>query len=127
MLAVGLRRSVCLPTMTVVGKKPAGGLRNTLYDQQTRSGRRLSRGRLLLYKLAVPVAFGLDAWSGAGPACAGRRRRAHRCGARARPSFIPVYWHQHQLFCIKQLSEMRAQGVKLGFLISPSVDGNSQP
>ena len=45
--------------MTVVGKKPAGGLRNTLYDQQTRSGRRLSRGRLLLYKLAVPVAFGL--------------------------------------------------------------------
>jgi len=39
------------------------------------------------------------------------------------PSFIPVYWHQHQLFCIKQLAEMRGAGVKLGFLISPSVDG----
>jgi hypothetical protein len=39
------------------------------------------------------------------------------------PSFIPVYWHQHQLFCVKQLLELRGAGVKLGFLISPSVDG----
>jgi lysophospholipid acyltransferase (LPLAT)-like uncharacterized protein len=34
-----------------------------------------------------------------------------------------VYWHQHQLFCIKQLASLRASGVKLGFLVSPSVDG----
>ncbi len=39
------------------------------------------------------------------------------------PSFIPVYWHQHQLFCVKHLLEQRAAGLKLGFLISPSVDG----
>jgi lysophospholipid acyltransferase (LPLAT)-like uncharacterized protein len=39
------------------------------------------------------------------------------------PSFIPVYWHQHQLFCVKPLLELRSAGVKLGFLISPSVDG----
>ena len=39
------------------------------------------------------------------------------------PSFIPVYWHQHQLLCVKPLLEMREAGVKLGFLISPSVDG----
>ena len=39
------------------------------------------------------------------------------------PSFIPVYWHQHQLFCIKHLLEQRGAGLKLGFLISPSVDG----
>jgi lysophospholipid acyltransferase (LPLAT)-like uncharacterized protein len=39
------------------------------------------------------------------------------------PSFIPVYWHQHQLFCVKQLLALRSAGVKLGFLISPSVDG----
>ena len=39
------------------------------------------------------------------------------------PSFIPVYWHQHQLFCVKLLLEQRAAGLKLGFLISPSVDG----
>lgn len=110
--------------MAAVEKKPAEGLRNTLYDQQTRSGRRLTRGRLLLYKIAVPLAFGLGKmvwrWT--------RVERVvgaeHIVGALAHaPSFIPVYWHRHQLFCIKQLSEMRSAGVKLGFLISPSVDG----
>jgi hypothetical protein len=39
------------------------------------------------------------------------------------PSFIPVYWHQHQVFCVQQLLKLRGAGVKLGFLISPSVDG----
>jgi lysophospholipid acyltransferase (LPLAT)-like uncharacterized protein len=34
-----------------------------------------------------------------------------------------VYWHQHQLFCVKHLLAQRRAGVKLGFLISPSVDG----
>jgi len=41
----------------------------------------------------------------------------------AAPSFIPVYWHQHQLFCVKHLLAQRRAGLKLGFLISPSVDG----
>jgi lysophospholipid acyltransferase (LPLAT)-like uncharacterized protein len=41
----------------------------------------------------------------------------------AAPSFIPVYWHQHQLFCVKLLLEQHAAGLRLGFLISPSVDG----
>ncbi len=104
-------------------KKPAGGLRNTIYEQQTRSGRRLTRGRRLLYQLAVPIAFGLGrlVWRWARVQVVGAE---HIGAALARaPSFIPVYWHQHQLFCIKQLAEMRASGVKLGFLISPSVDG----
>jgi lysophospholipid acyltransferase (LPLAT)-like uncharacterized protein len=39
------------------------------------------------------------------------------------PSLIPVYWHQHQLFCAKYLLEQSSRGLKLGFLISPSVDG----
>ena len=38
-------------------------------------------------------------------------------------SLIPVYWHQHQLFCAKYLLDQSARGLKLGFLISPSVDG----
>jgi hypothetical protein len=40
------------------------------------------------------------------------------------PSVIPVYWHQHQLFCAKYLLEQQPRGLKLGFLISPSVDGD---
>jgi lysophospholipid acyltransferase (LPLAT)-like uncharacterized protein len=110
--------------MASVAKKPAGGLRNTLYDQQTRSGRRLSRGRLLLYKLAVPIAFGLGRLVWRWTRVVRVVGAEHIVAALERgPSFIPVYWHQHQLFCIKQLSEMRSAGVKLGFLISPSVDG----
>jgi hypothetical protein len=110
--------------MTGVEKKPADGLRNTLYDQQTRSGRRLSRGRLLLYKLAVPIAFGLGRLVWRWTRIVRVVGAEHIGAALARAtSFIPVYWHQHQLFCIKQLSEMRNAGVRLGFLISPSVDG----
>jgi lysophospholipid acyltransferase (LPLAT)-like uncharacterized protein len=110
--------------MPVVEEKPGGGLRNTIYEQQTRSGRRLTRGRLFLYKLLVPVGVFLLRliwrWSRVvrviGP--------EHVAAALQRaPSFIPVYWHQHQLFCVKYLLEQRGGGLKLGFLISPSVDG----
>ena len=45
--------------MPVVEEKPGGGLRNTIYEQQTRSGRRLTRGRLFLYKILVPVGLSL--------------------------------------------------------------------
>lgn len=41
----------------------------------------------------------------------------------AAPSLIPVYWHQHQLFCARYLLQQSSRGLKLGFLISPSVDG----
>jgi lysophospholipid acyltransferase (LPLAT)-like uncharacterized protein len=109
--------------MSPVQKKPAG-LRNTIYEQQTRSGRRLTRGRLLLYKILVPLGLGLIhlVWRW----CRVVRVIGveHITAALARaPSFIPVYWHQHQVFCVKQLLELRRAGVKLGFLISPSVDG----
>ncbi|HEX3915619.1 MAG TPA: lysophospholipid acyltransferase family protein [Steroidobacteraceae bacterium] len=106
-------------------KKPDdSGLRNTIYDQQTRSGRRLTKRRLWLYKMAAPVALalmrGVIGWCRSVRIVGGE----HIAAALARsPSFIPVYWHQHQLFCAKYLFEQRAAGVKLGVLISPSVDG----
>ncbi len=105
-------------------EKPGGGLRNTIYEQQTRSGRRLTRGRLLLYRILVPIGLSLVrlVWRWA--------RVIHVTGAEhiaaalvRAPSFIPVYWHQHQLFCVKVLLDHRPAGLKLGFLISPSVDG----
>lgn len=113
------------PTIPAVQKKRQdGGLRNTIYDQQTRSGRRLTKGRLWLYKIAAPVALALMrtviCWCKSVRIVGGE----HIDAALARaPSFIPVYWHQHQLFCAKYLFEQRDAGVKLGVLISPSVDG----
>jgi lysophospholipid acyltransferase (LPLAT)-like uncharacterized protein len=111
------------PDNSAVSKKrEEAGLRNTIYDQQTRSGRRLSAGRLLLYRSAVPLAAqlvrALWRWS--------RVRHVvgaeHIAAAMAKaPSFIPAYWHQHQLVLSKYL--FYSPGVKLGLLISPSVDG----
>jgi lysophospholipid acyltransferase (LPLAT)-like uncharacterized protein len=114
--------------MPVVEEKPGGGrgggLRNTIYEQQTRSGRRLTRGRLFLYKIIAPVGVSLLrlvwAWSRVVRVIGAE----HIAAALARaPSFIPVYWHQHQVFCVKHLLGQRRAGLKLGFLISPSVDG----
>lgn len=39
------------------------------------------------------------------------------------PSLLPCYWHQHGLFCARYVLLQRARGLKPGFLISPSVDG----
>lgn len=113
------------PTIPPVqNKRDEPGLRNTIYEQKTRSGRRLTNSRRWLYELAAPVTLA------AARATLGTCRVVRILGmehisnslARA-PSFIPVYWHQHQLFCAKHLLELRSLGVKLGFLVSPSVDG----
>lgn len=39
------------------------------------------------------------------------------------PSLLPCYWHQHELFCGRYLLLQMPRGLKLGFLVSPSVDG----
>ncbi len=45
--------------MRPVPDEPDRGLRNSLYSQQTRSSRRLTRARRLLYALLVPVGLAL--------------------------------------------------------------------
>jgi lysophospholipid acyltransferase (LPLAT)-like uncharacterized protein len=101
-----------------------GGLRNTIYQQQTSSGRQLTRWRLLLYRLLIPVARRLLGLLWGWCRVVSVVGTEHITAALQRaPSFIPVYWHQHQLFCVKQLLDCRPAGVRLGFLISPSVDG----
>ncbi len=115
----------CVLDNDAVEEKP-GGLRNTIYDQQTRSGTaadarpavavqdRSCRWRLSLLRLV---------WRWCARGARDRRASTSRQRSAQAPSFIPVYWHQHQLFCVKHLFEQRRAGLKLGFLISPSVDG----
>jgi lysophospholipid acyltransferase (LPLAT)-like uncharacterized protein len=104
--------------------EPGGGLRNTIYRSFTRSGRRMTATRRLLYRIAVPTGLGLiRLWL---RTCRVRRivGAEHLKEALAKaPSLIPCYWHQHQLFCAKYLLEQRPQGLNVGWLISPSVDG----
>ena len=102
-----------------------GGLRNTLYRTTTRSGRRMTRARRWLYRLTVPIALALIRtwWR----TCRVTRvvGLEHLTAALARaPSLVPCYWHQHQLYCGKFLVEQRPRGLTVGWLISPSVDGD---
>jgi lysophospholipid acyltransferase (LPLAT)-like uncharacterized protein len=114
-----------LPDNTAVpDKRDEPGLRNTIYEQKTRSGRRLTGARRFAYELAAPVTLALARTT------LGMCRVVRIIGAEhiadsltRAPSFIPVYWHQHQLFCAKYLFELRSAGLKPGFLVSPSVDG----
>jgi lysophospholipid acyltransferase (LPLAT)-like uncharacterized protein len=103
---------------------PGGELRNTLYKTVTRSGRRMTRARRLLYAVAVPIAVAIIRlwWL----SCRVRRIEGdeHLVAALAKaPSLVPCYWHQHQLFCARYLLENRKRGLIPGWLISPSVDG----
>jgi len=101
-----------------------GGLRNTLYRTRTRSSRRMTPLRRLLYRIAVPLSVGLiRAWW--------RTCRVVRVeglshleeALASAPSLVPCYWHQHQLYCGKFLVDQRIRGLNVGWLISPSVDG----
>ena len=99
-------------------------LRNSIYRKVTMSGRRLTRVRLLGYRVAVPIALAIVRflwWT-----CRRRQtlgdERLERA-IREHGAVIPCYWHQHLLFCVPYLLDKRPLGLKVGFLISPSVDG----
>jgi lysophospholipid acyltransferase (LPLAT)-like uncharacterized protein len=114
-----------LPDNTAVqNKRDEPGLRNTIYEQKTRSGRRLTAARRRAYEWAAPVALALARATLSSCRVVRILGAEHISNSLARaPSFIPAYWHQHQLFCAKYLFELRKLGVKPGFLVSPSVDG----
>ena len=98
-------------------------LKNSFYRKTTRSSRRMTPARRLLYKLAVPVGLGIiKAWLWTCRVRVIGVENLEAALAKA-PSLVPCYWHQHQLFCAKYLLDQRARGLAVGWLISPSVDG----
>ncbi len=103
---------------------PDSGLRNTLYRASTRSGRRMTTARRLLYRLAVPLATAIiRAWWLTCRVVRVEGARYLEEALAGSPSLIPCYWHQHQLFCSKLLLDQRSHGLTVGWLVSPSVDG----
>jgi len=101
-----------------------GGLRNTLYRTVTRSGRRMTAARRWLYRLAVPLGIAIIKtwWRTCRVVRVEGAHHLNEALAKA-PSLVPCYWHQHQLYCGKFLVEQRSRGLTVGWLISPSVDG----
>jgi hypothetical protein len=107
-------------------REPPPEPQHSLY-RKTRGGRRqLTPARLFVYRVAVVVAWWLVRvfWS----TCRVRRvigLDGARTAVLASKAVIPVYWHQHMLFGVKALLDLRADGLKIGFLISTSVDGTA--
>ena len=99
-------------------------LRNSFYRKTTRSSRRMTPARRLLYRLAVPLSLGIIKswlWTCRVVRIVGVENL--EAALAAAPSLVPCYWHQHQLFCAKYLLDQRSRGLAVGWLISPSVDG----
>lgn len=108
--------------MTETG--PDGSLRNTIYRTLTRSSRRMTAGRRLAYRIAVPLGMAIIRfwWLTCRVVRVEGAHHLDEALAQA-PSMVPCYWHQHQLFCGKYLLDQRSRGLRVGWLISPSVDG----
>jgi len=101
-----------------------GGLRNTLYRRITRSGRRMTAPRRLLYAAAVPLGLAIvRLWWATCRIVKVEGVEHLQAALKKAPSLVPCFWHQHQAFCAKYLLGERARGLTVGWLISPSVDG----
>ena len=102
-----------------------GGLRGGLYGQVSISAQRLSFLRRMLYRVATPLAVGLVRlwWRSCRIVAVDGIGNLDATLARY-PSFLPVYWHQHHLYCAQfLLAQQRERSLRTGFLISPSADG----
>jgi lysophospholipid acyltransferase (LPLAT)-like uncharacterized protein len=103
----------------------SGALRNTIYRQVTRSARRMGPMRRALYATAAPLVVALVRlwWRSCRVVAVIGEQHLDAVLAHA-PSFLPCYWHQHQLFCSRYLLQaQQRRRLRVGFLISPSVDG----
>jgi lysophospholipid acyltransferase (LPLAT)-like uncharacterized protein len=102
-----------------------GGLRGGLYGQLAISGQRLSAARRAVYRLAAPLVTGLMRlwWRSCRIVSVVGSENLDAVLAQY-PSFLPVYWHQHHLFCAQYLLAQQAlRPLRTGFMISPSRDG----
>jgi lysophospholipid acyltransferase (LPLAT)-like uncharacterized protein len=97
---------------------------DNIYERRSRSSRRLTPTRMFLYRLAAPVAIGIVRlwWRWVRVVEVTGRERLEQAIA-THGAVIPIYWHAQQLLPLRHLLGCRHLGLKLGFLISPSVDG----
>jgi lysophospholipid acyltransferase (LPLAT)-like uncharacterized protein len=107
-----------------IDSPPPGDQQNLAYQQVTRSSRSMTPTRRFLYGLAFPFAMGLVRFLWFSYRVKRIIGDEHMDAAiRASGPVIPALWHQHLLLGVWYLLRKRKMGLRLGFLISPSVDG----
>jgi lysophospholipid acyltransferase (LPLAT)-like uncharacterized protein len=82
--------------------------------------------RVWAYRMGMPIALGLVRflwWSYRIERVIGDDRLT--TALRESGAVIPCMWHQHMMLAVRYLLNKRAAGMKLGFMISPSVDGEA--
>ncbi len=99
---------------------------SSAYQQATRSGRRLTRTREAFYRIAMPIALGLVRAFWASYRIKRRMGDANLDVAlKEFGAIIPCLWHQHLMLGVPYLLSKSKLGLKLGIMISPSVDGEA--
>ena len=92
----------------------------------SRSQRRLSWGRRLVYRIAVPIGMGLIHFFWATCRIVRVEGAAHvedhLVGGK---TAVICYWHRHQLMAWSFLIRLFKRGLRVGWLISASVDGEA--
>ena len=96
----------------------------TARPHRTKSQRRLTPGRLLVYRVAALLTFAILEllWRTSRLRITGLDHLATLL--REQGAVVPVFWHQHLLMCARFVVDRRS-GLKAGFMISPSVDGQA--
>jgi lysophospholipid acyltransferase (LPLAT)-like uncharacterized protein len=84
----------------------------------------MSKGRSLAYTLAAPLISGLVRlfWRTCRIEHVLGQEHVNAALAAGKP-IIGCYWHQLQFFCVRYVIRLQSRGIKVGFLVSPSVDG----
>jgi lysophospholipid acyltransferase (LPLAT)-like uncharacterized protein len=99
-------------------------MKPAILPEERSSRRQLTPVRRLLYALLAPVGLALlRLWWRSCRIVRVEGEEHLSAALAAAPSLLPCYWHQHELFCARYLLLQMPRGLKLGFLISPSVDG----
>jgi lysophospholipid acyltransferase (LPLAT)-like uncharacterized protein len=93
--------------------------------RKSRSGRTMTLWRLLGYRLAVALTVLLleILWRTGRLRFIGEERLQALIDEHG--AVVPVCWHQHLLLCARYMVTRRIKGLRAGFLISPSLDGEA--
>jgi lysophospholipid acyltransferase (LPLAT)-like uncharacterized protein len=80
---------------------------------------------MFLYRVAVGVTTGIleVLWHTCRITIVGGERL--EAVLREHGAVVPVFWHQHLLICARFIASGRIAGLKPGFMVSPSVDGQA--